>query len=93
MMSEKQQYAARLEGMPDADLQAEAERYIWLSAFAANNPRSDFHWKCDMTFAEARRRGKEKIYERAHKSTMRGDLQRWAKAAHSPLAEPLGEKP
>ena len=28
----------------------ETERMIWLSAFANNNPRSDYHWRCDACY-------------------------------------------
>ena len=44
-----------------------AEDYIWLSAYADNNPRSDYHWKCDACYAEAKRRGKPELYDRAWK--------------------------
>jgi len=40
---------------------------IWLSAFAANNPGSDFHWMCDACYAECTRRGKSDLYQKAHK--------------------------
>ena len=35
---------------------------MWLSAYAANNPRSDYHWQCDACYDEAIRRGDEGLY-------------------------------
>lgn len=63
----KEEYAVRLQGLTDAELQKEAENYIWLSAFASNNRRSAYHWMCDATYDEAVRRGKEEIYSKAHR--------------------------
>ena len=39
--------------------------YIWLSAYATNNPRSDYHWMCDACYDEAVRRGMAWIYDKA----------------------------
>lgn len=63
----KEEYAAKLQTMSDDELLKEAEQFIWLSAYANNNPRSAYHWMCDMTYDEAKRRGKEDIYSRAWK--------------------------
>lgn len=43
---------------------------IWLSAYASNNPRSDYHWQCDACYDECKKRGKEDIYNRAHKANV-----------------------
>lgn len=38
------EYCRRVEEMTRKELKEEAKSKIWLSAFAANNSRSDFHW-------------------------------------------------
>lgn len=59
-------YFTKLNAMNDVDLQREAEHVIWLSAFAANNPRSCYHWQADACFDEAEMRGKPEIYKQAY---------------------------
>lgn len=59
-------------GKPKADaddetLETETKNKIWLSAYAANNPRSDYHWHCDACYDECVKRGKPEIYQRAYK--------------------------
>ena len=69
--AEKQDaYVKKLEGMTDEELFDEAKSKIWLSAYANNNPRSCFHWQCDATYDEAKRREKPEIYSRAHKANV-----------------------
>ena len=63
----KKDYLARLAGMSDAELGSECESKIWLSAYANNNPRSDFHWQCDACYDAAKARGRIDIYSNAHK--------------------------
>ena len=72
---EKQEaYKAKLAAMTDEELFAEAKDKIWLSAYAANNPISCFHWQCDATYDESTKRrngnSEESIYSRAHKAAM-----------------------
>lgn len=43
-------YVRKVLAMTEADLFRETERAIWLSAYAANNPRSDYHWHVDVCF-------------------------------------------
>lgn len=62
----KSEYTAKLIGLTDLDLFKEAEQMIWLSAFANNNPRSAYHWRCDACYDECQRRGRPHIYSRAH---------------------------
>lgn len=59
-------FKLKLPEMSDEDLYRVARKYIWLSAYASNNPRSAYHPMCDATFDEAKRRGKLEIYSRAH---------------------------
>ena len=42
-----------------------AERQIWLSAFANNNPRAPAHKEVDLAYDEAKRRDKTYLYQRA----------------------------
>ena len=53
--------------MDDEELYTHCERYIWLSAYAHNNPRSDYHFLCDAGGDECTRRDKPDIYDRAYK--------------------------
>jgi hypothetical protein len=66
-------YALRIWWMTDAELLTETEHKIWLSAFASNNPRSDYHWHVDMCWDEWTRRDKidkySEAYDNACKST------------------------
>lgn len=62
----RQEYVDRIAGMDDADLLHETEQKIWLSAFAANNPRSDYHWHVSACYAEWVKRGKEDQYTVAY---------------------------
>ena len=62
----KSEYLAQIAAMSDMKLEAETEQKIWLSAYAANNPRSDYHWQCDACYLECEKRN-PKMYERAHK--------------------------
>ena len=64
----KREYLEKLVQMIDKELQEEAQKMIWLSAYANNNPRSDYHWQCDACYDEGERRGKPEIYNRAYKA-------------------------
>ena len=61
----KSDYIARIAVMTDAELLKEGELKIWLSAFANNNPRSDYHWHADAIYDECANRGKPEIYSEA----------------------------
>lgn len=61
----RQDFADRLSLANEAGYLKIAEDYIWLSAYAANNPRSDYHWMADACYEEARRRGQPELYQRA----------------------------
>jgi hypothetical protein len=58
-------YLEKLKGLSGEALRQESESKIWLSAYAANNPRSDYHWQCDACHDECARRGRLEIYEQA----------------------------
>lgn len=57
-------YATSLEGLTDEKLTDEVETKVWLSSFAANNPRSKYHKECDATWDECQRRKKPWLYQR-----------------------------
>lgn len=61
----RQKFADKLAEYSEKEFLWECEQYIWLSAFAANNPRSDWHWMCDLCYDESIRRGAPDLYERA----------------------------
>ena len=63
----KSDYVESLAKMTDEALLKETEHKIWLSAYAHNNPRSDYHWHCDACYDECGSRQKPEIYSRAHK--------------------------
>lgn len=63
----KNDYLVRIASKSDDELLEETETKIWLSAYANNNPRSDYHWHCDACYDECMKRGKPEIYHRAYK--------------------------
>jgi len=64
----KQKYIDKLSAMTDEELLSACNHMIWLSSYAANNPRSDFHWQCDACYDECVKRNKIDIYKRAYKA-------------------------
>lgn len=62
----RQEWNEKIAAMTEAELFLACKEYIWLSAYANNNPRSNFHWKCDATYDECKRRNKSEIYSKAH---------------------------
>ncbi len=62
----RQVYADRIAAMDDAAFVREAEQKVWLSAYATNNPRSDYHWQVDACSDEAARRNKPQLFAQAH---------------------------
>lgn len=63
----KQEYLDKLKEMPDKELGKQCDLYIWLSAYANNNPGSDYHWQCDACYDECVARDRIDIYELAYK--------------------------
>jgi hypothetical protein len=61
----RQHFADTLAASDEAQFLQIAEEYIWLSAYADSNPRSDYHWKADACYDEAERRGKPELYRKA----------------------------
>lgn len=58
----RQAFADKLAALDDAGFVSEAQNRIWLSAYANNNPRSDYHWQANACYAESQRRGKPELY-------------------------------
>lgn len=72
----KSEFIQMLTTLSDDEFLKKAKDKIWLSAYASNNHRSDYHWQADACYDEAQRRGKPKLYKRA-----------WCKAADVPYEE------
>lgn len=62
----KSEYLQKLINMNEKELFEECKKMIWLSAYAMNNPRSDYHWQCDACYDECEKRDKRNIYQRAY---------------------------
>jgi hypothetical protein len=61
-----QQFADKIAVMGDEAFVSEAGQYIWLSAYAGNNPTSDYHWMASACYYEAQRRGDPDLYQQAY---------------------------
>lgn len=61
----RQAYADKLAAADENEYLKIAELAIWLSAYANNNPRSDYHWQADACYDEAVRREKKTLYSKA----------------------------
>jgi hypothetical protein len=59
-------HVAKVQAMTDDQLYNETKHKIWLSAYASNNRRSDYHWHVSVCFDECEDRGKPEIYTRAY---------------------------
>ena len=62
----RSEYTDRIQSMSDTALLKETEEKIWLSAYSANNPRSDYHWHATSCYGEWERRGKVDQYTVAY---------------------------
>lgn len=67
----RQDYADKLATMTEAEFFEDCKKFIWLSAYANNNPRSDYHWMNDACTLESWRRDREDIYNTAHNDVSR----------------------
>lgn len=63
----KSEYLEKVSNMNYEQLLAETEQKIWLSAYANNNPKSDYHWQCDACYDEWKKRNDLNGYEKAYK--------------------------
>ena len=62
----KSDYLNKLTQMDDKQLRNACNQMIWLSAYANNKPKSDYHWQCDACYDECSKRNKVYIYEQEH---------------------------
>lgn len=70
-MAQEQSYPAKLASLTDQEFVEEVGNKCWLSAFAANNPRSKYHAEADACYSEAQRRGKPWLYQQGWNSAYR----------------------
>jgi hypothetical protein len=61
----RQDFADKVAAADDSEYLEIAERYIWLSAYASMRGGSDYHWKADLCYDEAKRRGEPDLYQLA----------------------------
>lgn len=69
--NEQKDFAAKLGEMDEAGLRSACNQYIWLSSYANNNPRSDYHWQLDYVYTECSKRGKVDIYKKEHEQLVK----------------------
>ena len=70
---DKLEYIVSIQAMDRDKLFEEMKSKIWLSAYAGNNPRSDYHWHVDALYDEGKRRfGDDKLYSKAWNYCFRG---------------------
>jgi hypothetical protein len=67
-------YVFNLQSMTEEKLFETTKKMVWLSAYAGNNPRSDYHWQCDRVYDEWIRREKSDMYDRAYKEVLKSEL-------------------
>jgi hypothetical protein len=67
-----EEYRVKLAEASEADLRKRVNETIWLSAYAGNNPKSDYHWMCDAAYAECQKRGRGDIYKDEHGKLLAG---------------------
>lgn len=65
------EYVAKIAALDDDGFVKEVAHRCWLSAYAANNPRSDYHWQADACYDEAERRQKPWLYQRGWNNAYR----------------------
>ncbi len=70
----EEDYKSKLNPMDDKNLFEECKRYIWLSAYANNNPGSEYHRKVSVLYDECERREKKKIYMDAYRVTYKSEI-------------------
>jgi hypothetical protein len=63
----RQGFADRLAAADEAEYLKLAEQFAWLSAYAANNRRSDYHWQDKACQDEATRRSQPELYDKARR--------------------------
>jgi hypothetical protein len=68
----KSEYVNKISNLDYDSLLEETKQKIWLSAFASNNPRSDYHWHVDVCYDELiKRDGNDSGYVKAYENATR----------------------
>lgn len=68
----KAEYLHLLPLMSIEVLEKETRDKIWLSAYASNNPRSDYHWHVDACYDEiVRRTGHNLLYYKCYDKVLK----------------------
>ena len=50
------EYKKKISEFSNVAFRVECNKKIWLSAYATNNLKSDYHWQCDLCYDESVRR-------------------------------------
>ena len=66
----KSDYLTKIAEMSHEVLEMEVEQICWLSAFANNNPKSDYHWQADALYDECQKRNEPVIYVRGYEKAV-----------------------
>lgn len=67
----KMEYVNKISKMTDEELHNETKNKIWLSAYANNNPRSDYHWHVDALYDEWIKRDNRDGYKKAYDEVLK----------------------
>jgi hypothetical protein len=67
----KSEYVQKIHDMADQQLMEETKNVIWLSGYANNNPRADYHWQVDICYDEWLLRDKSDWYQKAYDSVLK----------------------
>lgn len=63
-------YINQLRLMDLEKLSEETKKMIWLSAYASNNPKSDYHWQCDACYGVIEEKKLLGLYDKLHKQVV-----------------------
>jgi hypothetical protein len=58
-------FAEKIALLSDAQLTADAEKWLWASLRLRSKPGEPFRWQADACYAEAEKRGKPELYAEA----------------------------
>jgi hypothetical protein len=67
----RQEFADRIAQLDDSTFLSQMETIIWLSAYANNNKRSDYHWQAQHCYSECKNRNKLELYDQAYDRAMK----------------------
>lgn len=61
-----QEWADKIAALGDEEFTEEAAEAVYWSAWASNNPTSDYHYEASACYYEAQRRGNPDLYQQAY---------------------------